>query len=103
MAKAIAEVSIVPVGTKDPSFSSVIASCYHALEDEGLKHELTPMSTLIEGELDKVLAVVQKMHEVPFSEGAHRVVTTITIDERRDKPVSMEHAVEAVIEEARVN
>lgn len=99
MANTITEVSIVPVGTEDPSFSTVIASCYHALEEEGLKHQLTPMSTIIEGDLDKVLAAVKKMHQVPFSDGAHRVVTTITIDERRDKPVSMEHAIGAVLVE----
>lgn len=99
MANAITEVSIVPVGTEDPSFSTVIASCYHALDEVGLKHQLTPMSTIIEGDLDKVLSAVIKMHEIPFAGGAHRVVTTITIDERRDKPASMEHAVGAVLVE----
>ena len=97
MTNAITEVSIVPVGTEDPSFSTIIASCYQSLDDAGLKHQLTPMSTIIEGDLDKVLSAVLKMHQIPFAGGAHRVVTTITIDERRDKLASMEHAMGAVL------
>jgi uncharacterized protein YqgV (UPF0045/DUF77 family) len=30
------------------------------------------------------------MHEVPFGKGALRVVTTLKIDDRRDKVLSME-------------
>lgn len=97
---AIAEVSIVPVGTEDASVSSYITACYRVLEKEtGLKHQLTPMSTIIEGDLDKVLEAVKRMHQVPFREGAHRVVTSVTIDERKDKPLTMEKTVGVVMAE----
>lgn len=66
-----------------------------------LKHQLTPMSTIIEGDLDKIMDAVKKMHKVPFNEGVQRVVTTVTIDERTDKSLSMEAAVESVIESTR--
>jgi len=63
-----------------------------------LKHQLTPMSTIIEGDLNQVLDAVKKMHKVPFTEGVERVVTTITIDERTDRSMSMESSMEAVID-----
>ena len=38
------------------------------------------------------------MHEVPFQSGALRVGTTIRIDDRRDKELTMEGKVQAVME-----
>lgn len=97
---AIAEISIVPIGTEDASVSSYITACYRVLEEEsGLKHQLTPMSTIIEGDLDKVMDAVKKMHQVPFHEGVQRVLTSITIDDRKDKPLTMEKTVGAVMAE----
>jgi uncharacterized protein (TIGR00106 family) len=43
------------------------------------------MGTIIEGDLDKILAVVRKMHEGTFGEGVARVLTTVKIDDRRDR------------------
>jgi len=95
----VAEVNIVPMGTPGPSISSYISNCYRVLKDEpGIKHRLTPMSTIIEGDLDRVLDVVKKMHRVPFGDGVQRVVTSITIDDRRDREESMEAMVNAVLQ-----
>jgi len=96
---AIVEVSVIPIGTDQPSVSSFITECYRVLEEEtNLKHQLTPMSTIIEGNLDDIMDAVKKMHQVPFDEGAQRVVTNITIDERTDKSISMKSSVESVID-----
>ena len=38
------------------------------------------------------------MHELPFSQGIQRVVTSITIDDRRDKQITMEGKVKAVVD-----
>jgi uncharacterized protein (TIGR00106 family) len=77
--------TITPLGTGTPSVSRYVAGCERILRDSGLKHELTAMGTIIEGDLDAILAVVRKMHERPFAEGAARVSTFIKIDDRRDK------------------
>jgi uncharacterized protein (TIGR00106 family) len=82
---AVVFVTIAPVGTATPSLSRYVAGCERILRDSGLKHELTAMGTIIEGELDEVLAVIRRMHESPFAEGAVRVGTLIKIDDRRDK------------------
>jgi uncharacterized protein (TIGR00106 family) len=77
--------TITPLGTGSPSVSRYVAGCERILRDSGLKHELTAMGTIIEGELEEVLSVVREMHESPFREGALRVSTFIKIDDRRDK------------------
>ncbi len=95
---AIVEVSIVPLGTNTPSVSQYVAAVLEVLEENGLKYQLTSMGTIIEGDLDKILEVVRQMHEVPFQKGVKRVVTTIRIDDRRDKQASMEGKVRSVRE-----
>jgi uncharacterized protein (TIGR00106 family) len=93
---AIVEVTIAPLGTATPSISSYVAACHKVLEEAGLKHQLTPMATIIEGDLDRILAVIRRMHEVPFGVGAQRVSTLIRIDDRRDKVSTMAGKVKAV-------
>lgn len=94
---AIVEVTIVPLGTGDTSLSKYVAKCHEVLEKEKeIKYMLTPMGTVIEGDLDKILQIIRRMHEIPFGEGAKRVSTQIKIDDRRDKKSSMEGKVESV-------
>jgi len=87
---AIVEVSVVPLGTKTPSVSQYVARAIKVLEKEkDIKYEITAMGTIIEGDLDRILAVVRKMHEGTFGDGVARVLTTVKIDDRRDKAQTM--------------
>jgi uncharacterized protein (TIGR00106 family) len=94
---AIAEISVVPLGTKTPSVSQYVARAVKILEQEkSIKYEITPMGTILEGDLDGILAVVRKMHEGVFGDGVARVVTTIKIDDRRDKAQGMKEKVDSL-------
>lgn len=94
---AIVEVSIVPVGTPTPSLSQYVAEAVQILRGEpDIKYELTAMGTIIEGDLERLLTLVGKIHRSAFNAGVMRVVTTVKIDERRDKPSSISSKIEAV-------
>lgn len=94
---AIAEVAIIPMGTGSTSVSQYVADCHKVLEDEKrIKLVLTPMGSVLEGDLDAIFAAVRKMHEVPFDKGAMRVSTTIRIDDRRDKSASIQQKLKSV-------
>jgi len=94
---AIIEVSIVPLGLSTASLSEHIALVLEPLKGSGLNYTLTAMGTIIEGDLDKVMNCVLRMHEIPFQKGIARVYTTIKIDDRRDKPITIEGKVRSVI------
>ena len=95
--QVVAELAIVPIGTGDAGVSHYVAACLEILEGrKDLSYQLTPMGTVIEGSLDVVLEVTRQMHEVPFEKGASRVITTLKVDERRDKPLTMAGKVESV-------
>jgi len=94
---ALVEISVIPVGTPTPSVSQYIARVVKVLEGEkDIKYELTAMGTIIEGDLEQVLTLVRKMHEAVFNAGVMRVVTTIKIDDRRDKASSMSSKMESL-------
>ena len=95
---AIVFVTIAPLGTADSSLSRYVAGVERILRRSGLKHELTAMGTIVEGDLDAILPVLREMHEHPFSQGAVRVSTLIKIDDRRDKAASMDAKIRSVKE-----
>ncbi|SFM64536.1 MTH1187 family thiamine-binding protein [Thermodesulforhabdus norvegica] len=95
---AIAEVSVVPIGTGSTSISEIVARAVKVVESSGLYYELTPMGTIIEGSLDEIFEVVKKMHESCFVEGVARVLSHVRIDDRRDKRVRAEEKVISVKE-----
>lgn len=92
----IAQLTVVPLGTAGTSLSGVVASVEEAIAATGIKHLLTPMATVLEGSLDEIFRAVRVAHEAGFTAGSGRVSTSLTIDDRRDKPTSMEHKIEAV-------
>jgi uncharacterized protein (TIGR00106 family) len=97
---AIVDVTVIPIGTDTPSVSSYVADLQNILkkhQDEGrIRFQLTPMNTIIEGELSTLLGVVQEIHETPFQKGIKRVATNIRIDDRRDKEGTMEGKLSSV-------
>ena len=94
---AIAEISVVPLGTKTPSVSRYVARAVKVLKRErDIKYEVTAMGTIIEGDLDRILAAVKKMHEGVFGEGVARVLTTVKIDDRRDRSQGMKEKLESL-------
>ncbi len=95
---AVAEISIVPIGTKTTSVSKHVATALKVLRKEKkVVYELTSMGTILEGELEDLFRVARKMHQAVLDGGARRVVTTIKIDDRRDKPLTMSGKVESVV------
>lgn len=95
---AIVDLTVVPVGTKTPSVSEYVAEIHNFLKNyEGeIKYQLTPMSTLIEGDIKVLLDVIREIHELPFQKGVQRVCTNIRIDDRRDKENTMERKLKSV-------
>jgi uncharacterized protein (TIGR00106 family) len=98
---AVVFVTIAPLGTGTPSLSHYVAGVERILQRSGLVHQLTAMGTIIEGDLDRILAVVREMHEAPFGEGAVRVSTLVKIDDRRDKEHTIARKMRSVEEKLR--
>lgn len=81
------EISVTPLGLGQPSVGDFIAELVKYLRRENIPHLLTDMGTLVQGDPSRLLEVARALHELPFSRGVKRVVTHLTIDDRRDKEI----------------
>jgi uncharacterized protein (TIGR00106 family) len=99
MVRVIAEVTFSPLGTATPSLSKYVVAALAALKDNPkVEYKLNAMGTVLEGERGDIIEAVEAMNEAIFAAGALRVGTSLKIDERRDKPASMDHKVDTVME-----
>jgi uncharacterized protein (TIGR00106 family) len=97
----IMEVSVAPVGGQNASMGDLVAETLKCVKSHGLHFALNAMGTVIEGDdLGKLLQVAREMHEVCFKRGSPRAITSIRIDDRRDKSLTMAYKVDSVLERA---
>jgi len=90
----IAEFSVVPLG-KGESGSQYVAECLKIVEKSGLEYRINPMGTVLEGDYDHVMSVIRSCH-LRVLDLSQRVVTSIKIDERKGKKVTLDSKVESV-------
>ncbi len=94
----IAEISIFPVG-EGTSLSPYVKRAFEAIRSvDGLRLQLTPMCTILEAtDLEQILEAFRRAHRAVREAGAKRIVAHLKIDDRLDKPRSMEDKVKAVL------
>ncbi len=95
---ALMEISVIPLGTGNTSFSRWISAIIKEVESSGLEFQLNDMGTVIRGEVSDLLSLASKLHETPFENGARRVYTVIKLDDRRDKETGIGNKVESVLQ-----
>ena len=92
----IAEFSIVPL-TGEESLSKYVAIVLREVKKSGLKYQLTPMGTIVEGDVDSVFELIKNCHNT-MKKHANRVLTRISIDDRGDELDRMDKKVKSVLE-----
>lgn len=90
----IAEISVVPIG-RGVSLGKYVARAVRIIARSGLRYQITPMGTIIEGRTSQVFAVIKQCH-LAVLRSSSRVYTRITIDDRKGKTNQMIHKVASV-------
>lgn len=90
----LVEFSIVPIGVGS-SIGDHVAEVLKIVDASGLPYKVNPMGTVIEGEWNQVMALIKKCHDAIMKTG-ERAMTTISIDDRKDKPDRIEEKVKSV-------
>jgi uncharacterized protein (TIGR00106 family) len=94
---ATAEISVIGLGSADPSASAYVAEIQRRLASQDrVRYEMHAMGTALEGTTTDILALVGQLHAVPFELGLPRVYTVLKLDERRDKEQSLDDKVTSV-------
>lgn len=88
------EFSIIPIGVGS-SIGGQLAEVLKIVDTSGLPYKVNPMGTVIEGEWDEIMKLIKKCHKTVMRTG-ERVLTTISIDDRKGKPNRIEEKVKSI-------
>jgi uncharacterized protein (TIGR00106 family) len=91
------EFSMFPVG-KGESLSPYVARSLAIIEESGLDYRLTAMGTILEGEINDVLAVMQKCLDA-MAEDCDRISCTAKLDYRKGHSARLDAKVKSVQEQ----
>ena len=93
--KATGEIQVIPIGV-GMSLRKQVKRAHEIIVESGLSVELHGQGTNVEGELDDILAVVGRIHEMLHAEGTPRLATSVKIGTRVDREPSLAGKVAAV-------
>lgn len=90
------EFSMFPLD-KGESLSPYVARSLDIIDRSGLDYRLNAMGTIVEGEIDEVLAVVKQCFEA-MSADCNRISCSVKMDYRKDQSGRLETKVKSVQE-----
>ncbi|HCC68372.1 MAG TPA: hypothetical protein DEP99_00575 [Nitrospiraceae bacterium] len=90
----LVEFSIVPIGVGS-SIGDQLAEVLKIVDASGMPYKVNPMGTVVEGEWDAVMGLIQKCH-IRMMELCDRAITTISIDDRKGKPSRLDEKIASV-------
>jgi uncharacterized protein (TIGR00106 family) len=90
----LAEFSIVPIGSGS-SLGDRVAEVLKIIDASGLPYKVNPMGTVVEGEWNELFKLIRKCHMTVMKE-EERVITTISIDDRKGRPARIDQKVKSV-------
>lgn len=80
---------------KGESVSKYVSQVIDTIDKSGINYLLTPMGTIIEGEWDEVMALIDKCFRI-LEPQANRIYSAIKIDYRRGETLRMKSKVEKI-------
>lgn len=90
----LATFSIIPLG-QGIHISKQIAEIINIIDESGLDYQLTSMGTIVEGNWEEIMNLIEKCHKHAFDFG-DRVYTTIAIDDFKGRTSRLKGKVESV-------
>jgi len=79
MADVNVSLQVLPA-VPDECIYDVVDKVIELIDQSGVKYEVGPMETTMEGDLGFLLEIVKKAQDVCIKEGAERVVSIVKID-----------------------
>lgn len=81
MANANVSLQVIPGarGSKEELYA-IVDEAIKVISESGVKYEVGPMETTMEGDYDELMAIVKRAQEAVVAAGSDRVVAIIKVD-----------------------
>ena len=83
MANVNVSLQVIP-NVPEERIYPVVDKVIEMIDKSGVKYEVGPMETTMEGNLDTLLEIVKKAQSICVEEGANRVVSVVKIDYKEE-------------------
>lgn len=94
---ATADITVLPIGREGASVGDLLAEiARHLGSQDKVRFEMHAMGTSLEGEPADIFALAAELHAIPFRSEIPRVYTVLKVDQRTDKPQTLESKVRSV-------
>lgn len=77
MTKSIVSVQIIPTVPQGENVYDYVDAAIKVIDEAGVKYEVHPLETTMEGEFSELLTIVQKMNEVLVAKGSTSIISQI--------------------------
>jgi len=84
-----AAIQVLPNSNKKHPYD-IVDKAIEEIIKSGLKYKVCPFETVVEGELNVVLALIEKIHQVCYNNDTETMMTYIKIQSAKDKNVSID-------------
>ncbi|WCM61799.1 MTH1187 family thiamine-binding protein [Paenibacillus polymyxa] len=79
MANTLLSIQVIPKTPNNEDSYPYVDKAIEVIQRSGVKHQVNPLGTTMEGELDELLKVVKEMHEALTEAGSPSVISQIKI------------------------
>ncbi|MGP4067123.1 thiamine-binding protein [Halobacillus sp. B29] len=79
MSNSLVSIQIIPKTEKNEDVIPYVDHAISLIEKSGLKYEVHPLETTIEGELSTIFGLIEKMNEVMVEKGCSNVISQIKV------------------------
>ena len=79
MASTLLSIQVIPKTPNGENSYPYVDRAIEVIQQSGLKYQVNALDTTMEGELDELLEVVRKMHEVLVGAGSPSIISQIKI------------------------
>ncbi len=83
---------IVPINSSNSY--AIIDSAIHSIQESGIKHEVLPFSSIMEGKLEEVIQIMLTAKDAALNSGADELLMNVQIHLKKDGDVTFEEKTE---------
>ncbi|HPC38915.1 MAG TPA: thiamine-binding protein [Exilispira sp.] len=78
--KTSAAIQVIPIGISDKNqIYEFVDHAINLIKDSGLKYLVTPFETVIEGDISKILSLIEKINNSLLTEGLQTICINVKI------------------------
>lgn len=82
-------IQVLPRSAKIGTYE-LVDRAIEVIQKSGLKYQVCPFETVIEGHYDEIMTLLKEVHEVVYSCGAEEMITNVKIQTRYNQDVLIE-------------